>query len=71
MQKTITVNEKYKYYEANSILRNEKDYPKESIAKAKKTIESYLKKNPRNDLPVITDEQRAEIKKKYPNTYKN
>lgn len=60
------VNYKYRILEAKHVLNNKDTYPKMSVQKAQQLIDEYV---PATYTP-LTDEQRAEIKRKYPNTYK-
>ena len=63
----IKITEKYKYLEAKFILSNPQHYSKKDIENAKKFLKNY----PKTENPTkITDEQRAEIKRKNPLTYK-
>jgi hypothetical protein len=64
----ITITEKYKYYEAKSILRNELLYDKKTIEDAKKLVLENQEKYNKSATP-ITNEQRQQIKNNNPNTY--
>jgi hypothetical protein len=60
------VNYKYRILEAKSIIKNKENYGKKVIQKAQQLLDTYT---PSTYTP-LTEEQRAEIKRKYPNTYK-
>lgn len=70
MTKLVGVTEKYRFYEAESIIRNSRDYLKKDIEKAKKFVIEYRKLYPVTELQPITEEMRSQIKKNNPNTYK-
>ena len=45
MDNTIQiVNEKYKFYEAKSIVRNSSEYSEKTLKKSKKLVSEYYKK---------------------------
>ena len=60
------ITHKYKILEAKAILKNKESYGKKAIQKAQQLLDDYTEPN----YTPVTDEQRAEIKRKYPNTYK-
>ena len=61
----IQITPKYKYLECLYIVKNENEYSKSAIEKAKKIVSDYKK----TTMPKITEQQRQEIKNKYPKTY--
>lgn len=63
------ITPKYKYLECLFILKNESTYPLESVKKAKAIVKDYRKKYPQQEPTPVTDEQRNELKAKYPNLY--
>lgn len=67
--KLISITLKYKYLECLSIIKNESEYSVSAIEKAKKIVEEYRSKKTIQEFPPITEQQRQEIKNKYPKTY--
>ena len=64
--KTIHVTPYYKYLESVNIIKNRRNYSYQKVINAIDTARSYKK-------PVynrVTEEERNELKKKYPNLYK-
>ena len=66
----VIVTPLYKILECKRIVENPSDYSKESYIKANEIYSKWVEKVNREYNP-ITDEQRNELKKKYPNLYKN
>jgi len=67
--KIVKVTPKYKYLECLYILKNKDEYSEKAVEKANEFVNDYRLKKPLKDFPIVTDEQRAEIKRKYPKTY--
>ena len=68
MDNTIQiVNEKYKFYEAKSIVRNSSEYSEKTLKKSKKLVSEYYKKNPHllEDVKKVSQEEIERIKLKY------
>lgn len=59
------LNKRGLYLEAKTILKNPEQWSVKKVEKAKEIVKNYVIQEP----TPITDEQRAEIKRKYPNTY--
>ena len=57
---------KYRILEAKAILKKKESYGKKAIQQAQQLLDDYTEPT----YTPVTDEQRAEIKSKYPNTYK-
>lgn len=59
------LNKRGLYLEAKTILKNPGQWSSKKVEKAKEIVKNYVIQEP----TPITDEQRAEIKRKYPKTY--
>lgn len=66
----IYVTPYYKYLEAKYIVKHSPNYSFLAIEKAKELIKNYEDKNTIN-YTRVTEDQRNELKSKYPNLYKN
>jgi vacuolar-type H+-ATPase subunit H len=64
------ITPKYKILECKHIVENPSNFNKEAVIKAKEIYSKWVEQVNREYSP-ITDEQRNELKKKYPKIYKN
>jgi hypothetical protein len=61
------VTEKYKFYEAKSIIRNSSEYHEKTVKKAEILVADYYKKNPHllESVKKVSQEEIERIKLKY------